>query len=84
MLFNFFRVKNIQDAAYRKQILAISYAILGWNSFMLCFYIIMKDRLPNDVAERKAVLIEKLGTGNTVRSIRIDGLTVVQNEIIQK
>jgi len=47
-----FGVKTWQQAANAKRRLAILYAIIGWNTFGVAFYYIMKDKIPEDKAER--------------------------------
>lgn len=47
-----FGVKNKQQAQHAKQRLALVYGFIGWNAFAVIFYSIMKERLPEDSAER--------------------------------
>ncbi|XP_011052126.1 PREDICTED: uncharacterized protein LOC105144740 [Acromyrmex echinatior] len=73
------KVKNKQEALYFRRKLAIIYAIVGWNTFGILFYKIVKHKIPEDPTERRmsyGLLSEK---PSSMRVYQITGLTVTND-----
>lgn len=45
-------VKDKRKALRIKQRLAIFYGFIGWNCFGITLYLLLKDKIPSDPAER--------------------------------
>lgn len=45
-------VKDKRKALQIKQRLAMLYGFIGWNCFGITFYLLVKDKIPSDPAER--------------------------------
>jgi len=52
LLEQWFKMKNKNEALYIKQRLSIIYAIVGWNMFGIVFYMLLKNKIPENSKDR--------------------------------
>nr|XP_034176809.1 uncharacterized protein LOC117602656 [Osmia lignaria] len=83
-IYRFFRPKNVEDAAKKKMYLSMVYGFLSWNCFMYMFYTIVISQLPTDPEEQRNALMRKLAHGQNIKHIRIEGLTLVEDDLIDQ
>lgn len=74
-----FKPKNKNRALFFRQRLSLLYAFVGWNSFGVIFYLIMKDKLPSDPMERRKSYRQLTGTPSNMHVYQISGVTVTDD-----
>jgi len=52
LLEQWFKIKNKNEALYIKRRLSIIYAIVGWNMFGIVFYMLLKNKIPENSKDR--------------------------------
>lgn len=63
-----FRIKNKKEAMEIRRKFSLLYAFIGWNSFIVIFYIIMKKEIPEDPNERSKCRFCRLVISNFVNN----------------
>lgn len=81
-IINLIKPKSAEQAAVIKFRLAVAYAFLGWNAFILMFYRAMDYHLPQDPIERRGTIINKLTPNTDKHIIRVHGFNVVENRTV--
>ncbi|KAL6256121.1 hypothetical protein P5V15_012244 [Pogonomyrmex californicus] len=59
-----FGVKTKEQALFFRQRLAILYAFIGWNSFGVILYMLLKKEMPEDDTERRMAYSLLSSSGN--------------------
>jgi len=52
LLEQWFKIKNKHEALYTRQRISIIYAIVGWNMFGVVFYMLLKNKIPENSKDR--------------------------------
>ncbi|XP_011155532.1 uncharacterized protein LOC105192943 [Solenopsis invicta] len=79
LLEKWFQVRNKQDALHIRRRLSLLYAFMGWNAFGVLFYIIMKDRIPEDSKERRIAYGLLSGMSSNIHVYQVSGLTLTND-----
>ncbi|EFN88685.1 hypothetical protein EAI_12537 [Harpegnathos saltator] len=64
--------------------LASIYAFIAWNCAGFAFYVLLKDKIPTDPAERRASLYNLTGVPGNLHVYQIKGFRLTNNFDVQK
>ncbi|KAL6256122.1 hypothetical protein P5V15_012244 [Pogonomyrmex californicus] len=73
-----FGVKTKEQALFFRQRLAILYAFIGWNSFGVILYMLLKKEMPEDDTERRMAYSLLSSSGN-LHVYQLEGMKLTNN-----
>ncbi|GAB1862764.1 hypothetical protein CAJAP_03843 [Camponotus japonicus] len=75
-------VKDKGKALKIKQRLAMLYGFIGWNCFGITFYLLVKNKMPSDPAERRSAykMLSGTSTGN-MHVYQVTGLKLKEFDV---
>lgn len=74
-------MKDKRKALQFRQRLALLYGIIGWNCFGITFYLLLKDRIPSDPAERRNAYKLLSGTSTNMHVYQVTGLNLKEFDV---
>lgn len=71
-----FNIKNKHDAMHFRRKLSIIYAFVTWNLLGVMFYVLMKDKIPEDPKERRQAYGLLTGASQNMHVYQVSGMTL--------